>query len=93
MTEEEFAAWIERTASGLSDDAGRLYLRLCDEMIEVDDVLNPEEEELIMAGLVSHVRAAGRREYHLEPESMSKWSLGVQRALEARFPTPPDGKE
>lgn len=86
MTDAEFDAWVERTATGLSDDAARLYLRVCDEWVEVDDVLGPYEEEVVMAGLASHVRGAGSRQYFLEPEVTSRWSLGVQTILHARFP-------
>ncbi len=89
MTDAEFEAWIARTAADLSDDAARLFLKLQEDIVQVDDMLNPEEDELVMARLCSHVRAAGSREYYLEPEVNSRFSSGVLRLLEQRFPASP----
>lgn len=90
--DDQFNAWVQRTADNLSADAARLYQRALDDMIEVDDVLGPDEDELVMAGLVSHVRAAGSREYYLEPEPHSKWSLAVLRILQERYPLKEGGE-
>lgn len=93
MTEAEFDAWILRTADGLSEGAARLYLRVCDEWVEVDDMLGPDEDEVVMAGLASHVRGAGSRQYFLQPEVSSRWALGVQRILQERYPDKAPGSE